>query len=516
MIFLSFLILPILLFSKPFKVATYNVENLFDDVFQGSEYREYMPKKNNWNANMVEVKLNHTAEVICDIDADVLGLQEVENAHILKQLVKKLKQVGCPYAYSAITHKSGASIQVALLSRYPIKQEHDIQVGYSKNTRNILEVEIEIRGKSLTVFVNHWKSKSYGGSESKRIRYAKALQRGISKLSTNKEYIILGDFNEDYNAYMTLEKKNNDTHGRTAFNDVLKTKVGKHLVDKNMIQKAKRGVHYSLWLELPAKQRWSHKYYAKRSSLDQIVLPYNMFDGKGIDYVDNSFRVYKADYLFTKKGYINRWQLKKGKHLAKGYSDHLPIFAYFDTKPYYKEGHSKIAKNIEYLYDVEYINRAIKLQNVVVLLKRGRNAVVKQTPLGRGIVLYGCVDKLIEGHSYDILVKSLKSYHGLKEINKIEILKDKGVTDKIDSFYAKNSDLYADTLRQNEAIHNIKGVYKDRYFIFKCIKIHIYFKKKSLVPKNGSILNISYAHLGYYNGLELIIYSKKDFKVMEN
>lgn len=108
--YLLLFLLPLLLLSKPFKIATYNVENLFDATFQGSEYEEYIPGRHNWNARMVEIKLNHTAEVICDLDADVLGLQEIENSDIFRQLIVKLKRVGCPYRYNAITHKKGAPI----------------------------------------------------------------------------------------------------------------------------------------------------------------------------------------------------------------------------------------------------------------------------------------------------------------------------------------------------------------------------------------------------------------------
>lgn len=231
--YLLLFLLPLLLFSTPIKIATYNVENLFDATYQWTEYKEYIPGKHNWNKRMVEIKLNHTAEVICDLNADILGLQEVENNNIFQQLVSQLSKVGCPYQYSAITHKKDASIQVALLSRYPITKQDDIQVSYIAGVRNILEVEVEIEGNPLTLFANHWKSKAYNGFESKRIQYAKALQTRIAKMSEKKEYIILGDFNSDYNAYMTLEEKINDTHGKTALNDVLKTKEGAYLVEEN-------------------------------------------------------------------------------------------------------------------------------------------------------------------------------------------------------------------------------------------------------------------------------------------
>jgi len=505
-------ILPLLLWTKPFKIATYNVENLFDASFQGTEYEEYIPGKHNWNRRMVEIKLNHTAEVICDLDADILGLQEIENKHIFKQLIKKLEKVGCKYRYHAITSKKGASIQVALLSRFPIKKQKDIQVSFSPRVRNILEVEVDVGGHGLTLFVNHWKSKAYKGYESKRIKYAKALQARIARLAPSKEYIILGDFNSDYNAYLTLSEKNNDTQGKTGFSDVLKTKVEEH-----QILKAQLGQHYTLWKELEIEDRWSHKFYGKKSSLDQIVLPQKLFDGRGVDYVNNSFKVYKADYLFTKRGYINRWRYKNGKHMAKGYSDHLPVFAYFDTKPYRVDKNQNIfqeikKKMIEYFYSLESIEGQIRLEDVVVVLKRGRNAVVKQSPSGRGIMLYGCAEELKEGHKYDLLVEAIKTYYGLKEITHAYVLKDKGEVSPRPYTHTMEDTKWI----QNEVIKEIRGIYKNRYLYISDKKIPIYFKKKKSTPSNGSNIKIHYAHLGYYKKEQLVIYSPKDFDILEN
>lgn len=512
-------ILPLLLWTKPFKIATYNVENLFDASYQGSEYEEYIPGKHNWNKRMVEIKLNHTAEVICDLNADILGLQEIENKNIFKQLIEKLNKVGCTYKYSAITSKKGASIQVALLSRYPIKKQKDIQVSFSPRVRNILEVEVDVGGHALTLFVNHWKSKAYKGYESKRIKYAKALQARIARLAPSKEYIILGDFNSDYNAYLTLDDKINDTQGKTAFNDVLKTKVDGYLVEENEMMTAQNGVHFSLWKELAIEDRWSHKFYGKKSSLDQIVLPRQMFDGKGLDYINNSFKVYKAEYLFTKKGYINRWRYKNGKHMAKGYSDHLPVYANFDSKPYVKENKKTVSKviekkNIAYLYEVESLESPIELHDVVVVLKRGRNAVIKQSKSGRGVFLYGCASKLEEGHTYDLLVEGIKTYKGLKEVTHAYKLKDKGITNH-KAFAWDYDTLEKNTLVQNEVLKEIVGMYKNRYLYTNDKKIPIYFKKKKLTPKNGTHLKIHYAHLGYYKKEQLVVYSQKDFEILE-
>jgi len=41
-----------------FKVASYNVENLFDTVEDGSEYKEYIPNnRHNWNKKTYKIKL---------------------------------------------------------------------------------------------------------------------------------------------------------------------------------------------------------------------------------------------------------------------------------------------------------------------------------------------------------------------------------------------------------------------------------------------------------------------------
>jgi len=510
------LLFPLFVLAKPFKVATYNVENLFDDQYQGTEYEEYIPGKHNWNSRMVQIKLEHTAEVICDLDADIIGLQEIENRDIFGQLIRLLKRVGCAYPYSAITHKNGAPIQVALLSRFPIVNSRDIVVSRAPRVRDILEADVVIQGHPLKLFVNHWKSKAHQGYESKRIAYAKALKKRLKRLPQGTEYVLLGDFNSDYNAYLTLTKRNNDTQGRTAFNDILGTKIADKLVCEGDICRRVQGLHYSLWQEIPVRKRWSQKFYSKRSTPDQIVLPHTMFDGKGIDYVNNSFGVFRRAYLFTKRGYINRWRYKHGKHMAKGYSDHLPIYAYFDVHSYLREKDAPVVSApkvvpIEKLYTLTSLKNPVRIDNVVVVFKRGGNAVIKQSPNGRGIYLYATAHALKEGTIYDLKVEEIGEYHGLKEIISVYPLKEKGETDS--QKYMRQS--LDGALKQNEIVRDIEGKYQNGYLYTQNKKIKLYFKNKKLTPRDGAKLKIYYAHIGYYKRPQLVIYSKKDFKIME-
>jgi hypothetical protein len=233
--------------------------------------------------------------------------------------------------------------------------------------------------------------------------------------------------------------------------------------------------------------------------------------------VNDSFRVFKADYLFTKRGYINRWRYKNGKHKAKGYSDHLPVYAYFDTVPYkVDKDTSKTAgikeKSIDYFYTVETLSHPVLLKDVTVVMKRGNHAIVKQTPQGRGVMLFGCASRLKEGGRYDLRVESIKNYHGLKEVTTVYKIKTYPDTN-LQRFYKKANEIFK--LKENEVMTEIVGIYNNKKLQLGAKVLPIYFKKKSLIPPNGSKLKIHYAHLGYYKQLQLVIYSKKDFTVVE-
>jgi len=494
-------------------VASYNVQNLFDAKREGTEYSEYIPNRYRWSKRMSQIKLNNISEVICDMDADILGLQEVENSQILEALIENLKRVGCRYRYFAITAKKNATIQVALLSKFHINYSRDIQVSYASKIRNILEVEVTIEGNPLILFVNHWKSKSRKGYESKRILYAKALKKRIDTLPFGKEYLILGDLNSNYDAHISLSEELNDSNGITAISNIIKTVKEDKLLNKSQITNLSNGYHYNTWQDLAYKNRWSHNYYGNKSTLDHILLPSTLFDKKGIDYVNNSFNVFRPSYLFTKKGYINSWQIREGGHIGKGYSDHLPIYAFFDTKPYIHLNNSLkdniLSADIEYFYTIDELLQPIELKDVIVIFKRGKYALIKQREDGRGIFIYDSVGGLEEGIKYNILVREISTYKGLKEITNLVVVK-KGQKVKFKYFY-KNIDCKI----QNEILTDINGTYRDNFLYVDGKKIPIYFKNRKFIPKSGSKLKIYYAHLGYYKILQLVIYSKKDFIILE-
>lgn len=329
--FLSLLALMIsLLGGVEVKIATYNVENLFDMNNDGTEYEEYIPNGDwGWTNEMYRTKLHNTAVVIRGIGADIIGLQEVESESALKDLKAELNRQGLYYPYYAFAKTRNSAVNSAILSRYPIQSALKHPINYSGNYRDILEAKIIIDGKILRVFVNHWKSKS--GPESERISCAKRLLLRLKELPENEPFILLGDFNSHYEEYKTFIKsrKLNNTDGITGINHILKT-VDE---DENPITysalKENNGCLYNLWYEMDKDKRWSHQYKGRGEGLDNIIISPALADGAGIEYVQGSFNRYDPDYLFS-KGKVYRWQQSRKypkHHLGEGYSDHLPIFA---------------------------------------------------------------------------------------------------------------------------------------------------------------------------------------------
>jgi hypothetical protein len=197
------------------------------------------------------------------------------------------------------------------------------------------------------------------------------------------------------------------------------------------------------------------------------------------------------------------------------------VYAYFDIKPYIA-GSDNIAvkqkrevKNIEYFYTKEALENEIIIEDAVVVWKRRGNALIKQTKEGRGIFLFGCAAELKEGEKYDLLVRAMKEYKGLKELTHVYVLKEKGRADPHHYMLTQKDLLKKIAYRQNEVIEGLVGTYKNRHFYAEGRKIPIYFKKKKSAPPNGSKIKIDYALLGYYKKLQLVLYDSKNFTLME-
>ncbi|SFV75729.1 hypothetical protein MNB_SM-3-1166 [hydrothermal vent metagenome] len=311
------------------KIANYNVDNLFDLIRDGHEYKEYIPfTHSNYNTITYRIKLKHLSRVIRDMDADIVALEEVESEVALKDLRYQLKRDGLYYPYYKIANKKNTTVKVALLSKIPFVYAKELVVGgYSYKYRNILEVKFRLGNEDLYLFINHWKAKS--GAESQRIVSAKVLRKRVEALGVDKNIILVGDFNSDYEEYKKFkrDRKLNNTGGKTGINHILRTL---HQTQKATKVTYKRGEFYNLWYDVDKDERYSYIFHRKKITLDNMIISQSLLQPKGIHYKPASFHHFAPKYLFHKR-YIARWEIDRRtkQHKGKGYSDHLPIIATF-------------------------------------------------------------------------------------------------------------------------------------------------------------------------------------------
>jgi len=128
-------------------------------------------------------------ELIRDIDADIIGLQETSkiagNSDVVRYIANKLNL----YSYFGPKGVTGTT-GVALLSKYPIENPRTIY-HYSENVDQkqtaTIEAEITIGSRTFTVYVTH----TYGRTSAKVI-----LQNDVLTESSGKTNVIfMGDFN---------------------------------------------------------------------------------------------------------------------------------------------------------------------------------------------------------------------------------------------------------------------------------------------------------------------------------
>jgi len=316
-----------------FTLLVYNVQNLFDLVDDGTEYREFDPGSGNWDSFGYETRMKACGAAIASARPDIAVLCELENANMAKGLQQRLKNAGLRLDHAAVGDKPNAAATVpTVLSVFPIitvNRIGTIKVG-GYFSRNILEVVLRIGSDTLTVFANHWPSKRHAGTF--RVAVAEILLKRLSQLPAGADYIVAGDLNEDYDERGTP----------AALPAVLGTAaVGdgprKYSSERDMTG-AMPGRHYDLWLELKKRDRMSYVFKGRPGTPDHIILPPSLYDGRGISYLDNSFAVHTWDGRLLKNGRPYDWRVRrqgaKIVHPLEVYSDHLPLVARFYRGPF--------------------------------------------------------------------------------------------------------------------------------------------------------------------------------------
>lgn len=521
---LFLLFLTLFLNANTFTLGSYNVENLFDLKEDGDEYSEFIPNTNaNWNEKTFNVKLNNLLKVINELDVDIIALQEIENEELMKLLLEKLPQ----YKFYSFVKYPDSSVGIGFLSKIKIVKNESIDVKFkTKVFRPILETTFIYENIEFKVFNNHWPSKS--SSESYRIKYAKNLQEKVSLLPKDYDYILIGDFNSDYNEMQTFRTnhKLNNTQGITGINQILNTVIDEKYITKEDLSDNDKKVHYNLWLEIPLNERFSSKFRQGNTTPDNILISPALFDRKKLSYIPNSFTVFKPSYLFE-NNMVKRWQIDEENqikiHKGEGYSDHLPIYAKFSTnkninnslKNVNSDEENSNKSNISDLYKKEKITDSIIIEKAIVIYKDNDKAIIKRQN-DRAIYIYKNVKDLKLGYSYNLQINQINDYYGLKEITDFTILNELQEITNYKSLYldSNNINLF-DFKYENEIITNLKGIVKQSKLYLEDGKIiKLYTNNKNLLPKNEEKITIISGHLATYRGnIQIILYQATDFKI---
>lgn len=183
--------------AKPLKVLWWNVENLFDTTDDPKKRDTLLSKEEFSNKILI------LSSMIEKIDADIVGLAEIENEYILKLLAKRS---GYPYYYLEEGNDM-RGIDVCLLSKFKIEyishKDHPTPYKENKNykfSRDCPEAVFDFEGDQIYILLNHLKS-MLGDKElslKKRVAQSKGILDIVEDIyeENNIPYIIImGDFN---------------------------------------------------------------------------------------------------------------------------------------------------------------------------------------------------------------------------------------------------------------------------------------------------------------------------------
>lgn len=390
---------------QPFKVVVYNVENLFD-IDGISLYKDY--QSDNYGMPELEKKLNTISKILKKIGGksgpDILLLQEIEvdrspenEKSATEQLLLELRQNGLgPYHYKIGYNpqapiETWPSVHCLTLSKFPIKES---KLHAIEKARPILETTLSINGHDLTLFNNHWKSgASSPEMELYRIQNAQILRRRIDQLCLEKphaDFLVAGDLNSHYNQSTVYQNLMN----RTGINDILLSS------SIEPAEKQNGKLLYNLWHELPPNQRGSDAWRGYWGTLMHILLPGNLYDAKGINYITDSFQVERYAGLNQIEGLEIPFSWSN-ELSGFGSSDHFPISALFQIS-------NKLTKKGNNFQIIEDQQRAINYESAKKTATPWNNLKLHPKNFGKTFKFHGKVEKKkpltinIDGYSFGL------------------------------------------------------------------------------------------------------------------
>ncbi|WP_297691191.1 endonuclease/exonuclease/phosphatase family protein [uncultured Eudoraea sp.] len=315
-------------------IAFYNVENLFDTVNDSLFFDDEMtPDGNyNWTLERYSLKIQHIAEVISKIGRsitqtcpDIVGLSEVENLHVIKDLINhpllrtydfKIIHFDSPDERGidvALIYKSNRFIPISFKSHRLLIFNDSDQRDF---TRDQLVVEGLLEGEEFYIIVSHWPSRSGGAARSQPFRKAAArLNRriidSVLRINLDAKIISMGDLNDNPNDSSI-----------------------KNTLTSSDRQNEESPALFNPMQSLYKKGNGSLAYRDQWNLFDQILLSKNLVNENRKSYTFWKAGIYHPAYLRIKSGNYKGYPFRTyvaGRYTG-GYSDHFPVYAFLIKK----------------------------------------------------------------------------------------------------------------------------------------------------------------------------------------
>lgn len=196
--------------AKEISVINWNLQTFFDANKDGCEYQEFQ-KSEKWNKDAYQKRLAKLCAFMNQTNADIYIFEEIENAGIIYDITNRLAGNAWTsrkyWPYGTFYKNKGDAIGCAVISRLKITEirVHNIDIRTEQSRqpplRAIMEIKLDTErtaGSQLTLFVNHWKSKAGGESQSEiwRIWQESVLSRLFTEQNESPA-LAAGDFNKD-------------------------------------------------------------------------------------------------------------------------------------------------------------------------------------------------------------------------------------------------------------------------------------------------------------------------------
>lgn len=310
--------------NSRFRIAFYNVENLFDYFDDSTTIdEEFLPNKGRfWNKKRYIQKQNNLAKTIIAIGgwepAALIGLCEVENRYVLNSLTgfTALKNAGYEIIHQDSPDRRG--IDVAALYR-PDKfqlldyQYFDLSFPFdsTSRTRDILYVTGILPNRdTLHFFVNHWPSKFGGEFETKPKRlfaaqFVKSKVDSLLSINKNASIVITGDLNDEPDEESIIKGLDIQTDKSR----LLSTDLFNLMYDIRYLT-------------------GTHSFQNQWGVLDQFIVTGSLLKkGAKTSVYQKTAQIFDMPFLIMEgaTGATRPFRTYQGPKYIGGYSDHLPI-----------------------------------------------------------------------------------------------------------------------------------------------------------------------------------------------